>query len=171
MAIPRGPRWRPSAPVPWPKTGDPALDLLRAAVEARLYPYGDLVSSPGRSTAAHQILQLQSGRERGMTDEEVAAFMSANIACGGTPIYRRDQQGLPPAGYVTFGGRSGPADVMGRRSFYWTLSAGYSPAAVVTWDGADLYQAFRRAFSIPLRHTPEPCAPTGRWEADQGVLF
>ncbi|HST59377.1 MAG TPA: hypothetical protein VLK84_11820 [Longimicrobium sp.] len=165
-------RWFPLRPVPWPGTGDPHLDLLRAAVEARLYPYGDMADSPGRSTSSHQLSLLAHGVREGMTDAEVSSFLSANLMCGGTPVYRRSAGRLDPAGYVVFSGRYGPADVMGRRPFHWHLSA--TPAAgspPVTWEAAELYDAFRRAFGVPLRTNGRTGPIPAAWDDEQGVLF
>lgn len=170
----REPRhWSPLRPVPWPNTGDPHLDLLRAAVESRLYPYGDLVDSPGRSTASHQLCLLAQGARNGMTDSDVSSFLSANLMCGGTPVYRRSAGRMDPVGYVVFAGRCGPADVMGRRPFHWHLSA--TPAAAgsttVTWEAAGLYDAFRRAFDVPLRTIVRTAPTSPAWDDEQGVLF
>lgn len=162
----------PLRPVPWPDTGDHHLDLLRAAVETRLYPHGDFADSTGRVTLSYQASLLAKGLRDGMTDADVATFLSSNLMCGGTPIYRRTPGGLEPAGYVVFSGRYGAADVMGRRPFAWHLSA--TPAGVgaptITWNADELYDAFRRAFGIRAR-VAAPQAPTLAWEAEQGVLF
>lgn len=164
-------RWNPVRPVPWPDTGDPHLDLLRAAVEARLYPYGDLADTPGRSTSSHQVSLLDHGRRAGMSDAEIADFLSANLMCGGSPVHRGSPRGPVYAGYVVFAGRWGPADVMGRRSFGWLLSATTATdRTTVTWERGELSAAFRRAFGVPDRETDTtPDEPA--WEHDQGVLF
>jgi hypothetical protein len=108
-----------------------------------------------------------------MTDAEVGNFLCANVSCGGTSVYRRTADGmLQPAGYIEFSGRSGPADVMGRRPFEWQLTAtpAGGAAEAVTWIAADLYSAFRRAFGVPEHIAPpEPSRPA--WEEGQGVLF
>lgn len=162
----------PQRPVPWPETGDPNLDLLRAAIEQRLYPHGDFADPAGGMAVSFQASRLAAGVRDGMTDSEVADFLSSNLACGGTPVYRRTRNGMVPAGYVAFSGRYGGADVMGRRPFTWHLST--TPAAVgtatATWDAGELYDAFRRAFGIRAR-VEAPREPTPAWEADQGLLF
>lgn len=162
----------PVRPVPWPDSGDHHLDLLRAAVENRLYPHGDFADSTGRITVSYQASLLAEGVREGMTDADVASFLSSNLMCGGTPVYRRTPDRMEPAGYVVFSGRYGPADVMGRRPFAWHLSA--TPrgagAPTLTWNAIELYDAFRRAFGIPAR-VAAPQAQDLPWEADQGVLF
>jgi hypothetical protein len=170
----RADAWAPLHPVPWPDTGDPRLDLLRAAVEARLYPYGDLCSSPGRSIASWQVSLLERGRERGMDDREVGAFLSANLACGLTAVYRRDGSRLSPAGCVLFSGRHTPPDFMGRCEFFWTLEVRPGPGATeepgARWEAGVLCDAFRRAFGVPFKALPAS-APAARWENDQALLF
>ena len=180
MASARQPRSKPRdtsppppvRPVPWPDTGDPHLDLLRAAVETRLYPHGDLADSTGRITVSYQASLLAEDLRDGMTDADVGSFLSSNLTCGGTPVYRRTPDRMESAGYVVFSGRQGPADVMGRRPFAWHLSA--TPrgagAPTVTWNAHELYDAFRRAFDIPVR-VAAPQAQAPPWEAEQGVLF
>jgi hypothetical protein len=167
--------WSPAQPVPWPDTGDPHLDLFRAAVEARLYPYGDLVSSPGRSVSTYQLSLLERGRAEGMDDREVGAFLSANLMCGGNTVYRRRGIAPEPVGYVTFAGRWGAPDVMGRREFWWHLTVaqgrGNVPGdPVVVWEAASLCAAFRAAFGVPSRATPDTAAPP-RFEDGQALLF
>jgi hypothetical protein len=166
--------WAPRHPVPWTDTGDLRLDLLRAAVEARLYPYGDLVSSPGRSVAAWQLSLLERGHEQGMDDQEVGAFLSANLACGLTTVYRRDGSRLAPAGCVLFSGRYTPPDFMGRCEFFWSLEvrpgAGGTEEPRARWEAGELCDAFRRAFGVAFKALPA-CAPAGRWEDDQALLF
>jgi hypothetical protein len=164
--------WAPTRPLPWPKTGNPALDLLRAAVEGRLYPYGDVVSSPGRSVSSYQLQILAEGRAAGMDDPAVANFLSANLACGGSTIYERGPDRWEPRGYICFSGRMGPPDVMGRRGFSWDAQVTSRGNTEPThWHGAELYAAFRRAFDIPFRAAPEPTPPGCAWEHDQGLLF
>jgi hypothetical protein len=167
------PPWQPSHPVPWPDTGDPWLDLLRAAVESRLYPYGDLVSSPGRCVSSFQLLLLERGRVEGMDDEQVSRFLSANLFCGGNPVYRRDGATLQPAGFVALSGIWGEADVMGRRAFSrrLTVRGGSAGAPEAVWAGALAVEAFRRAFGVPYRD-PAPVPNAGvRFEGAQGLLF
>lgn len=166
--------WTPRHPVPWPDTGDPYLDLFRAAVEARLYPYGDLVPSPGRPIASYQLSLLERGRAEGMDDGEVGAFLSANLMCGLTTVYRRTAPCLEPAGSVAFAGRLTDPDVMGRRGFYWRLEVrpgrgGHTETAVV-WEAGALCDAFRRAFGVP-RKALLPDDRSARWENEQGLLF
>jgi hypothetical protein len=166
--------WTPRHPVPWPDTGDPYLDLFRAAVEARLYPYGDLVSSPGRPIGSYQLSLLERGRADGMDDREVEAFLSSNLMCGLTSVYRRTAHRLEPAGSVAFAGRQTDPDVMGRRGFYWRLEVrpglGGRAETPVVWKAGALCDAFRRAFGVPFQalSTDERCA---RWDDEQGLLF
>jgi hypothetical protein len=163
--------WTPRHPVPWPATGDPRLDLLRAAVEARLYPYGDLVSSPGRCIATYQLSLLERGRVEGMDDRQVGTFLSANLACGLTTVYRRDESGLQPVGSAVLSGRWGPPDVMGRSEFFWMAEVRSLPdGAGARWEAGELCAAFRRAFGVPFRDLT-PSAPAARWENGQGLLF
>ncbi|HEX8691432.1 MAG TPA: hypothetical protein VF746_03230 [Longimicrobium sp.] len=159
----------------WPDTGDPHLDLLRAAVEARLYPYGDLVSSPGRYVSSYQISLLERGRGKGMDDRQVSDFLSANLMCGGNSVYRN--RGVAPEwmGTVVFAGGWDPPDAMGRRAFYWTLAVEPRPGDVpgdskVRWERGAVCDAFRCAFGVPARELP-PEEPVNRWEDGQGVLF
>jgi hypothetical protein len=166
--------WTRRDHVPWPDTGDPHLNLLRAAVEARLYPYGDLVSSPGRPVASYQLSLLDRGRAEGMDDREVGAFLSANLMCGLTTVYRRTGPSLEAAGSVAFAGRQTDPDVMGRRGFYWRLEVrpgrGGCPEAAIVWQADALCDAFRRAFGVPRKALP-PEARNTPWENDQGLLF
>lgn len=168
--------WRPSRPVPWPDTGDPHLDLLRAAVEARLYPYGDLVSSPGRCISSHQLSLLARGQADGMDDRQVSDFLSANLACGGNSVYRRVEDSLVYAGSVVLSGRWDPPDAMGRRDFYWTLTIEPPPgdgAAIpaASWERVRVCDAFRRAFAVPAREVPRADVAEPRWENLQALLF
>ena len=165
-------RWAPSRPVPWPDTGDPHLDLLRAAVEAHLYPYGDLVSSPGRCISSYQLSILERGRAEGMDDRQVSAFLSANLMSGGNPVYRN--RGVAPerVGTVVLAGGWDPPDAMGRHAFYWTLTI--EPRAgdpAVYWQRGEVCDAFRRAFAVPARELPPDAPAEPCWEGNQGVLF
>lgn len=151
------------------------LDLLRAAVEARLYPYGDLVTTPGRCVAEYQLSRLAHAQRVGMTDREVADYLSVTLMGGGNTVYRGDTGTLEWAGTVEFGGRWGPPDAMGRRRFWWRIAiaarANTVPGApVVSWEAEEAYDAFRRAFAVPSRPDAPPAAEV-QWESGQALLF
>jgi hypothetical protein len=162
-------------PVPWPDTGNPHRDLVRAAIESRLYPYGDLDSSDGRPICAYQMERLERGRLEGMDDREVGAFLSANLMCGGNPVYRRVGKDLSWAGTVCLAGAFGAPDAMGRRPFAWTISTTLprgtdSESPTMRWSGGDALQVFRSVLAVPWKAMPcETAGPS--WERDQGVLF
>lgn len=175
MSASRAPRWTPIHPVPWPGTGSPHVDLLRAAVEQHLYPYGDLISTPGRCVATHQLSTLQRARAQGMDDAEACAFLAVTLSMGGNTVYRRDHGTLCPVGYVAFSGHGGPRDCMGRSEIRWTI--GITPLGEATlrnpsvaWNQAALADSFRRAFDIPFRDIQPVPAPV-LWEGDQTLLF
>lgn len=148
---------------------------MRAAIEAHLYPYGDLAPSPGRPIAAYQLERLARGRRAGMDDREVGAFLSANLMGGGNPVYRRVGRELSWAGTVCLTGRFGAPDVMGRRSFAWTLSTTLAretdpdPPAM-EWSGGAALQVVRRVLSVPWKALPRE-TETVQWKSDQVVLF
>jgi hypothetical protein len=167
--------WRALRPVLWPETGNPHRDLVLAAIEARLYPYGDLESSHGRPVCAYQIQILERGRREGMDDREVGAFLSANLMCGGNPVYRRVARDLSWAGTVCLAGAYGASDVMGRRPSSWAISTTLPRGTVsdwpaMRWTGEDALQVVRSVLAVPWKALPcETEAPA--WERDQGVLF
>jgi hypothetical protein len=173
QADPVRPR-RALRPVPWPNTGNSHRDLVLAAIEAHLYPYGDLDSSDGRPICAYQIERLERGRLEGMDDREVGAFLSANLMCGGNPV-RRVGKHLSWAGTVCLVGAFGAPDVMGRRPFAWTISTTLPPGTdaespTMRWTGESAIQLVRRVLAVPWKALP--CETEARsWERDQGVLF
>jgi hypothetical protein len=108
-----------------------------------------------------------------MDDREVGAFLSANLMCGGNTVYRRRGIAPEPVGYVTFAGRWGAPDFMGRREFWWHLTVAQglgTGGPVVVWEAAAVYAAFREAFGVPPRATLETAAPP-QFENGQALLF
>ena len=143
--------------------------------EARLYPYGDLVSSPGRYVSSYQLSLLERGRAEGMDDRQVSDFLSANLMCGGNSVYRNSGVAPEWMGTVVFAGRWDPPDAMGRRAFYWTLSVEPRRARFpgTRRSGGSVERCAKRsspAFAVPARELP-PEVPMEHWENGQGLLF